>query len=250
LLLRSIAQMIGPDEDLRSFRSRLDSVTRTSLLPFYDRYARYAAHFNGDERVWLYTPELMATLRAPTARSVMRDPYLASDAEDELGRLLDTDVHTYLPGDLLVKMDIASMAHSLEVRSPLLDHQLMELAASLPSAWKIDGQTTKRIFKDALRAWLPAEILDRPKQGFGVPLGEWLRGALRRLPEDILLDRRARERGWFRESAVTLLIVEHQEGIADHTNKLWALIQLELWLQTFIDARATAPATLSVGAGS
>jgi asparagine synthase (glutamine-hydrolysing) len=194
----------------------------------------------------LYTDEFAAQLHERTAPSVLREPYLASDAEDELNRLLDTDLNTYLPGDLLVKMDIASMAHSLEVRSPLLDHQLMEFAASLPAEWKISGLTSKKIFKDALRPWLPDHILDRPKQGFAVPLGDWFRGQLRQLPNEILLDPHSLERGWFRKTTISQLITDHQNGSSDNTNKLWALIQLELWLRTFIDTKPATAAALNV----
>jgi asparagine synthase (glutamine-hydrolysing) len=176
----------------------------------------------------------------------MRDAYLDSDADDALNRLLDLDVQTYLPGDLLVKMDIASMAHSLEVRSPLLDHKLMELSASLPGSWKIGGLTTKKIFKDALRPWLPDHILDRPKQGFGVPLGTWFRGEMRELPREILLDRSTLDRGWFREEKVKKLLDDHQSGEQDNTNKIWSLIQLELWLRMFIDTKPTSPTTVNV----
>jgi asparagine synthase (glutamine-hydrolysing) len=105
--------------------------------------------------------------------SVIAEPYAESDAEDVVGRILDVDVQTCLSEDLLVKMDIASMAHSLEVRSPLLDHVFMETAAAIPTDRKLDGQTRKRIYKDALRGWLPDHILDRPKKGFSVPIGEW-----------------------------------------------------------------------------
>jgi asparagine synthase (glutamine-hydrolysing) len=149
---------------------------------------------------------------------------------------------------LLVKMDITSMAHSLEMRSPLLDHKLMEYVARLPGSWKVDGEATKRILKDALRPWLPATILDRPKWGFGSPLSHWFRGQLKNLPAEVLLDRRSVERGWFRESAVRALIDDHASGRRDNTNRLWALIQLELWLQTFVDARPRAPLVLDTAA--
>jgi len=219
-------------------------------MPAYDRYARWMAYFPEGERQDMYTPELNAELRNRTAPSIMRDAYLASDAEDELNRLLDLDVQTYLPGDLLVKMDIASMAHSLEVRSPLLDHRLMEISASLPGSWKIAGLTTKKIFKDALRPWLPDHILDRPKQGFGVPLGTWFRGEMRGYPREILLDPKTLDRGWFREQKVTQLLDEHENSTRDNTNKIWSLIQLELWLRMFIDAQAAAPTAVSVDASA
>jgi asparagine synthase (glutamine-hydrolysing) len=244
-LLRWVAGTIGPDGRENSFRSRLDRVARTSLMPAYDRYAKWMAYFPEGERQEFYTPEFNAELHDRTAPSIMRDAYLASDAEDELNRLLDLDVQTYLPGDLLVKMDIATMAHSLEVRSPLLDHKLMELSASLPGKWKVRGLTTKKIFKDALRPWFPDHILDRPKQGFGVPIGEWFRGPLRGFPREILLDPRTIDRGWFRRDAVARLLDDHEQGTQDNTNKLWALIQLELWMRMFIDGPPTAPPTVS-----
>ena len=111
--------------------------------------------------------------------------------------MLDIDVNTYLPGDLLVKMDIASMAHSLEVRSPFLDHRLMELAARLPSGAKARGTKTKIPLKNVLRSVVPDDIIDRPKWGFSIPLAEWMRGPLGIAVRDVLLDERTRARGMF-----------------------------------------------------
>jgi asparagine synthase (glutamine-hydrolysing) len=247
-LLAQVARAIGPDEHQRSFRTRLDRVARASLMTPPDRYANSMAYFTELEREDLYTPAFRAQIRDRTAPSVIRGPYLASDAEDDIDRLLDVDVNTYLPGDLLVKMDIATMAHSLEVRSPLLDHRLMEIAASLPGAWKVAGRTTKKVFKDALRPWLPDRILDRPKWGFGVPLGAWFRRELREVPREILLDPQALDRGWFREEAVHRILEEHEAGSYDHTNKIWALIQLELWQRMFIDRQTTGPTTVDLAA--
>jgi asparagine synthase (glutamine-hydrolysing) len=177
---------------------------------------------------------------------VIRGPFGESDAEDHVNRLIDVDVQTYLPNALLVKMDITSMAHSLEMRSPLLDHELMEFVARLPGAWKIDGTTTKKIFKDALRPWLPVTIVDRPKWGFGSPISHWFRGQLRDLPAEILLDSRSVDRGWFKEAALRTLVDEHARGRRDNTTQLWALIQLELWLRTFVDTRVREPLALNV----
>jgi asparagine synthase (glutamine-hydrolysing) len=147
-------------------------------------------------------------------------------------------------------MDIAAMAHSLEVRSPLLDHEFVELAAALPASMKRRGRASKIAFKDALRRWVPDHILDRPKMGFSVPLADWFRGRLRHLPEDVLLDRRSVERGILREEAIRTLIDEHLAGRADNSPKLWALIQLELWFRTYIDPAVPAPPTVSVAVGA
>jgi len=247
--LARLAEFVGPNGNERSFRSRLDRAAYSWLLPPHERYGKRMAYFDERERLDLYTPdfsELVGTHR--TAPTVITIPYVESDAEDEVNRILDVDVHTYLPGDLLVKMDIASMAHSLEVRSPLLDHRLMELAASLPGSWKLSGRTTKRIFKDALRPWLPDHLLDRGKWGFAVPIAAWFRSDLRDLPQEILLDPRSLERGFFKEDRLRALIGEHRSGGWDHSEKLWALIQLELWLRTFVDVKATGPLALAVAA--
>ena len=138
------------------------------------------------------------------------------------------------------------MAHSLEVRSPLLDHRFMEMAARLPLSAKLHGKTTKVAFKDSLRPWLPDHILDRPKMGFGVPLGDWFRGALRDLPAEILLDPRSLERGYFREEGLRAIIDRHRSGAEDTSNKIWALIQLELWHRTYVDAARPAPVAIAV----
>src|SRR5262249_25039826 len=150
-------------------------------------------------------------------------------ADNELDRMLAADAETYLPDDLLVKVDIATMAHSLEARSPLLDHRLMEFAASLPIDQKRDGQIGKVVLRRALRNVIPPEILARPKMGFGVPLAHWFRGKLSELPADVLLDPQAVSRGYFRRGEVEDLIREHREQIANHSRRLWVLLQLEFW---------------------
>jgi asparagine synthase (glutamine-hydrolysing) len=161
-------------------------------------------------------------------------------------RLLDVDVETFLPDQLLVKMDIASMAYSLEVRSPLLDHVFMEMAARLPLSAKVSRGTTKHLLKEAIRPWIPGNLLDRPKRGFTMPIAHWLRNDLRHLPAQILLDSRARERGMFERRQIERLISDHQRSASDNSEKLWALIQLELWYRTYVDARPAGPISLDV----
>lgn len=208
-----------------------------------------AALFTESERAALYSEGFTAELDrlAPlSAPRVVQNVIDESDAPTALERLLDVDVNTYLPSDLLVKMDIATMTHSLEVRSPLLDHVFVELAARLPAAMKRRGRTSKVALKDALRRWVPDHILDRPKMGFSVPLADWFRGGLRDLPKEVLLDRRSLERGIFREHALRALIDDHLTGRADNSLKLWALLQLELWFRSYVDAAVPAPPVLSV----
>ncbi|HEX9314697.1 MAG TPA: asparagine synthase-related protein, partial [Actinomycetota bacterium] len=153
---------------------------------------------------------------------------------------MDVDVQTYLPGDLLVKMDIATMANSLEARSPLLDHKVMEFAASLPSDMKIRGRTSKWLLRRAGRGWIPDEVLDRPKMGFGVPVAAWLRNELRDLVHDALTDVTARSRPYFEPATVDRLLEEHEAGTV-HGARLWTLLCFELWQRAFVDHPLAPP---------
>ena len=131
-------------------------------------------------------------------------------------------------------MDIATMANSLEARSPFLDHKVMEFAARLPSRYKIRGSTQKYLLKKLARKLLPAECLDRRKMGFGVPVGSWMRGPLRPLLEDVLLSPAHAGRGLFEPEAVRGMVRAHVEGAKDNTYRLWALFWLELWMREFV----------------
>jgi asparagine synthase (glutamine-hydrolysing) len=142
---------------------------------------------------------------------------------------------TYLPLDILTKVDRMSMAHSLEVRPPLLDTPLVEAMARLPSAWKVRGRERKALLRRAVRGWLPAEILDRPKRGFGVPIRRWFRGPLRRATEEVLLDGRTLSRGLLSPRYVRALIDEHRSGRRDQSLRLWALLVLELWTRAAVE---------------
>jgi asparagine synthase (glutamine-hydrolysing) len=144
------------------------------------------------------------------------------------------DVASYLPYDLLVKVDVASMANSLEARSPFLDHEAMEFAARLPVEIKFRGGRLKSLLKRAFTDLLPPENVNRRKMGFGVPVGQWFRGPLRDLLRDALLSPRSLGRGYFRESEVRRLVDEHLERRADHSFQLWNLLMLELWHREFI----------------
>jgi len=201
-----------------------------------ERWASLVSAFDEEARARILTLGFRGYLQEGATARTIAAPWQQSTAECDLDRLLDVDMNTYLPGDLLVKMDIATMAHSLEARSPFLDHRLIEFAASLPADLKLKGTETKRILKRAMRGVLPDEVLDRPKMGFGVPLGRWFRTDLRHLPGEVLLDPQAIARGYFERREVERLIAEHQLGRADHSLKLWVLLQLEMWHREVVEA--------------
>jgi asparagine synthase (glutamine-hydrolysing) len=202
------------------------------------RYAHRVMQFDCALKKEICTPEfLQATARRDSADLVLKT-FGQSDAGTFVDAALDVDVAHYLPDCLLVKVDIATMAHGLEGRSPLLDHSFMEFAASLPSTMKLRGSSHKYIFKQAVQHLLPPEILNRPKIGFGVPLDQWFRHELRELAYDLLLSRRMRERGYFRAEVVERLLREHANGTRAWQDQLWNLLMLEMWHRTFIDPPA------------
>jgi len=151
-----------------------------------------------------------------------------------LDRLLYADIKTYLV-ELLMKQDQMSMAASIESRVPFLDHKLVEYAATLPDAWKLQGWTTKRVLREAMKGVVPESILNRPKMGFPVPFADWTRGAWNLVARDILMDRRSRERGLLDPVAVDQLLKDHAAARTNGGDRLWTLLNLELWHRTFID---------------
>ena len=159
------------------------------------------------------------------------------------------DMETYLPEDVLTKVDRMSMAHSIESRVPLLDNEVIAFASGLPAALKIKNGRRKHILKEVAATLLPQDIIDRRKQGFGVPIGVWFRGGLRELFADTLLSARSLQRGYFQPSFVRRLVDEHLAGTRDHTLRLWQLVVFERWHQQYLDAEA-GPRRSGSAAGS
>ncbi|MDX6581822.1 MAG: hypothetical protein QOI10_1006 [Solirubrobacterales bacterium] len=233
----TLAAVLGRPRDDRSLRARVKRLAGTLGAPPWQRYMMSLTAFDRQSRDRLVSPEFLERLDSWRAERVIEDAWTTSTAETDLERMLDVDVQTYLPGDLLPKIDIATMAHSLEARSPFLDHRLMEFAASLPGSMKLDGGVTKRILKQTMRGRLPDAILDRPKMGFGVPLARWFREDLRDLPAEHLLDPGCLSRGYFRRSELERIIGEHRDGVTDNSLRIWVLLQFEMWHREVVESR-------------
>jgi asparagine synthase (glutamine-hydrolysing) len=199
------------------------------------RYGRWVTIFPESVKGEVYSPWFAESTAASDPMDLLLSAYAIADTPDVLDGMLGADILTYLPDDLLVKMDIASMAHGLEARSPLVDHAIMEFAARLPTHLKLRRGIKKYILKRVARGRVPASILERPKQGFGVPIAEWLRGPLRELLHDTLFGRAARERGLFEPRTLRRFIDEHDRSIGERHPQLWALLMLELWFTMFVD---------------
>jgi asparagine synthase (glutamine-hydrolysing) len=183
----------------------------------------------------LATPELLAHATTAAAYTTSRTWFDRPGPQaSPLARVLYADQKTYLV-ELLMKQDQMSMAASIESRVPFLDHPLVEFAARLPDAWKLHRFTTKRILRAAAADLLPREILERPKMGFPVPFSQWMRGPSMRIARDVLLDRRAAERGLFEPAAVERLLARHARGDVPAGDTIWSLLNLELWYRTAID---------------
>ena len=200
------------------------------------RYAQWTEHFGPAARQQLFTHAFAESVKESAPDDLFASLFAQSDAEDWLDKVLEADVNLYLVDDLLVKMDRATMANSLEARSPFLDHLFMEFAASLPAAFKQAWGEKKRVLKDSLRGKVSDKLLDRPKMGFSVPLATWFQNDLREMANDVLLSTRAAQRGYFNHKEVKKLLQGHSPEV-DHSRKLWDLLMLELWHQAFIDRR-------------
>lgn len=214
-------------------RNYLNNVSLDSV----DRYLDSVSIFTGLNKRSLYTEDFAARLNNHDGVAAMFQDYAARVGTNEpLDTLLYIDSKSYLPGDILTKVDRMSMAVSLEARAPLLDHKLIEFVTRIPASLKMRGSETKYLLKRAMAELVPAEILNRKKQGFGMPIQEWINQQLRDRIRETLTENRTRQRGIIDHRYVARLLDEHERGRRDHSTSLWALMMLELWYRTFVDA--------------
>jgi asparagine synthase (glutamine-hydrolysing) len=193
------------------------------------RYSSILSLAQPSELTLLLNPNFQTNAAEITRLNQFDDGKLSS-----FDRMIRSDLYSYLPGDLLVKVDIASMANSLELRSPLLDVNVIEWGVSLPRKYKIKGLETKHILKDVARSLVPANLIDRPKMGFGIPRAEWLRTEMKELVIDTITDATARQRGWLDPVQVKKVLDIHMSG-QDKDNLIWPMLILELWARTWLD---------------
>jgi asparagine synthase (glutamine-hydrolysing) len=191
--------------------------------------------FDAPWRRALYDDGFRRTVGDADPLAALRARHAACGSPDPLDRAMYVDVHTYLPDDILTKVDRMSMAVSLESREPLLDHRLLEFAARVPASLKLRDGVSKYLLRRLLASRLPPAILSRGKHGFDAPIAEWLRGPLQPMLHDLVGGRRSLERGVFVPAVVRRLLDQHRTGAADHPHRLWQLLMLELWFERFVD---------------
>ncbi|MGE5193995.1 MAG: asparagine synthase-related protein, partial [Deltaproteobacteria bacterium] len=218
----------------KSRRRRLKRLLSALAYPPERRYLKWISIFDDARLPELFSDDFRAHPGNADPAEFILQAYRECPSRDFVTRTTCADVLTYLPCDILNKVDIASMAYGLEARCPLLDHEVVELAAGMPIEWKLQRGRGKKILIETFADLLPPAIQTRSKMGFGVPLDHWFRGELQPLLKEVLLDRRSLDRGLFRPQAVEQLVEEHVASRWDHSYRLWSLLVLELWQQKFL----------------
>jgi len=209
------------------------------------RYLDAIRFFGADEKLSLLTPDLLQRIEEPDPEARLARHFARFARLPWPSQMMRFDAETYLPEDVLTKVDRMSMAHSIESRVPLLDNEVIAFASALPDAMKIKGGRRKHVLKEVAATLLPREIIERKKQGFGVPLVTWFRGNLRELFADTLLAPAALQRGYFQPAFVSRLVSEHLAGTRDHSWRLWQLVVFERWHREYVERRgSTAPELL------
>ncbi|MFT3847193.1 MAG: amidotransferase 1, exosortase A system-associated [Propionivibrio sp.] len=220
----------------RVFRAKttFESMARTSV----EAYFHYMSLIRNPTRNALYSEKFKSMLGGYSALDVFRQHAANAETDDPLALIQYIDLHTYLVGDINTKVDRASMAHSLEVREPLMDHHLVEWLASLPSSLKMHRWESKYLLKKAMEPHLPNDIMYRPKMGFAVPLARWFRGPLRQRVRDSLLGGEIADSGWFDQKVIAQIVGQHESGVRDHSTPLWTLLMYDAFLRNVMNGTA------------
>jgi len=235
--LKAIAGQLPESLGLKDFRTRLKRFLLMASRPYRERHYNWVSIFRDGEKENLFSDTFKNEIKDRDSFAYLDSAFNRCRSKDVVDKVISSDIRTNLLDDLLVKMDIATMANSLEGRSPFLDHKMMEFTASIPSSMKIKGTRLKHILKQALSGVLPKEILSRGKMGFGVPIDKWFRNELKDYSYEILMSEKCINRGYFKKANIKALLDDHCAGKANNGARIWSLLNLELWHSIFIDTR-------------
>ncbi|MCC2670217.1 MAG: asparagine synthase (glutamine-hydrolyzing), partial [Armatimonadetes bacterium] len=241
-ITRGLMGLVPDSANTKSPLRRARRFLSVAAQPMAQRYQRWLGYCNDADKEQLYTPGFKSELQGNQDPVWPDALFEGTTGLDPAEAAMAVDVQSYLPYDLLVKVDITSMANSLEARSPFLDHEVMEFAAQLPIGMKLRGKTLKHLPKRAFADLLPTENVRRAKMGFGVPVGQWFRGPLRELLHDALLSEQSLGRGYFQREPLERIMREHVEGRSDRQLVLWNLLMLELWHREMIGSPSSTGA--------
>ncbi|MGI8468705.1 MAG: asparagine synthase (glutamine-hydrolyzing) [Pyrinomonadaceae bacterium] len=234
-LIETAANLVPTSELKRSRARDLKRFLKAASLPKVERYFRWVSAIDRESKENLYTQDFRQQVKDYDSADFIEQWFGKANGSGVLDATLLTDQMTYLPNDLLVKVDIASMANSLEARSPFLDHKVIEFAASLPENLKMRKFETKSLLKKAAARLVPPEVIYRRKMGFGVPIGNWFRGEMKNFLREVLFSEKSLTRGIIKPEAIKKYVDEHTNAERDYAFQLWTLLMLELWFQRFID---------------
>ncbi|MBI2278443.1 MAG: amidotransferase 1, exosortase A system-associated [Dechloromonas sp.] len=217
-------------------KTTFEGIARTSV----EGYFHSMSLIRNPLRQQLYSSSFRSQLAGYSAIEVFNEHARKAGTDDPLGLIQYIDTHTYLIGDINTKVDRASMAHSLEVREPLMDHKLVEWLATLPSTHKMRGSESKYLLKKSMEPLLPSDVLYRPKMGFAVPLARWFRGPLRQRVRDSLLQGRIADSGWFNQNTIRQIVEQHESGVNDHSTPIWTLLMYDAFMRCVMDEALAA----------
>ena len=232
----SMVPLLGPFNKMAGLVKNVNNAKIDKLKKQLVRYPNLAERYMSLVSLASYEESnsvISSDFQSHLAASKFLLDFSRSPKLDSISSIIRSDMDNYLPADLLVKTDIATMSHSLELRSPLLNHELAEFVATLPSNYLVSGLTTKRILKDITHSYIPKKLLDRPKMGFAIPRADWLRSELKDLSFDLLTDSTAKSRGWFNNKRLNEVLVEHQNG-TDKDHIIWPALCLEIWARNWL----------------
>ncbi len=234
-VLPALMARVPPQPAKKGLINKAKRFVEGGALPPSLQHTRWMTFMYDHDKAQLYQPDLQAAINGNTPASVIESYFRQGAARDSLAQQQYVDIKTYLVDDILTKVDRMSMAASLEARVPLLDYRIVEFAVSLPAQMKLRRGQTKVILRQAMAKHLPSVVLNKPKQGFSIPLKHWLRGPLCLLMKDLLSVDSIRNRGYFQPHCVSQWMLEHLEGRANHSHRLWALMVFELWHRQVVD---------------
>jgi asparagine synthase (glutamine-hydrolysing) len=228
-LIPALMDKVPPRPEKKGLINKTKRFVEGAALPSSLQHTRWMLFMTAQDKSDLYQPEIATSLDGNSITSVLGDHFNQKNEFNPLAQQQYVDIKTYLVDDILTKVDRMSMAVSLEARVPLLDFRIVELAVNLPPQMKLYRGETKRILKQAMAGRLPPEVLSKPKQGFSIPLKNWLRGPLKAMMVDLLSPEKVSQRGHFNPDCVSRWVSEHVSGVMNHSHRLWGLIVFELW---------------------
>ncbi len=238
-LIESLVEKLPPTEKKKGFVNRSRRFIEGMRLPGDLKHTRWMIFLQEAEKAQLYSRDARDELNGFDTFEFIRNYFGRANTKDDLNQQLYVDIKTYLVDDILVKVDRMSMATSLEARVPLLDHRFVEFTSSIPGRLKLQGKGTKHIFKTAMRDMLPPQILKRGKEGFSIPIKNWLKDELKPLMLDVLKPSKVKREGFFNSDYVQKLVNEHLSGIENHSHRLWAMIVFGIWQEVYLRSDRT-----------